>query len=141
MCLFVPGCLDIRDEGIQVFRPGNRKKENQEHTIASIQKRLRTVLLDPDLVSRILGENWQRSDVQSELARLGQLAKAGSETQELVARDARGDVGDGQAHVVDAGMVETENVAVAVVERGDEGLEVAAVGCEFGKDRLGLFFC
>jgi hypothetical protein len=82
--------------------------------------------------------------VQAELARLGQLAEAGAETEKGVAADARGEVGDGELDVVDlctgmgckswfggwavdevgvggayAGVVQPENVAVTVFEGSD----------------------
>lgn len=47
--------------------------------VAAIQEGHRSVLLDPDLVARMLGNDGQRGDVHSELARLGELAKTGTE--------------------------------------------------------------
>jgi hypothetical protein len=98
--------------------------------------------LDPDLVPGVLGEDGQRRDVQPELARLAELAEAGAEGQEVVARDVAGEVGDREAHVVDAVAHEAEDVAVgvgAVVKRGDEVLERGArVVGQLGEERLRL---
>lgn len=80
-----------------------------------------TVLLDPDLVTGALGKNGEGGDVEAEFTRLCELSQAGAEGEEGVAGDGGGEVGDGELDVVDAGVVEPEDVAVAVFEGGDEG--------------------
>jgi hypothetical protein len=110
-------------------------------------------------------------DVESEFPRLGQLAQAGAQAEEGVAADAGGEVGEGEADVVDlddggvvslrsgdgcpwdllimgseekretnARVVEAKDVAVAVVERCDQRLEVGAVVGELVKDDFRLGF-
>lgn len=59
--------------------------------------------------------------------------------------DRGGQVGDGKADVVAAGLVKTENISVRVwrvVERRDEVLQrgTGVVG-QLGEEDLGLFFC
>lgn len=93
--------------------------------------------------------------MQSELARLRELAETGAEGEEVGARDGGREVGEGEAHVVDAGSVEAEDVAV--VGRGggggvgggggggsggrDEvGEGAAGVGGEFGEEGAGFGF-
>ena len=73
------------------------------------------------------GNDGQGGDVQAELSRLGHLADAGSQAQQGVAADAGGQVGDGELDVVDAGVIQAEDVAVAVLERGNQALEVGHV--------------
>lgn len=71
--------------------------------------------------------------------------EAGTEGEELVTGDGGGKVGDGQAHVVAARLVKTENITISVwgvVERRDQILQRgASVVGQFGEQDLGLFFC
>lgn len=53
--------------------------------VAAVQEGHLAVGLDPDLVARVLGQDRQRGDVQPELARLGELAEADAEGDELLA--------------------------------------------------------
>lgn len=53
--------------------------------VAAVQEGHLAVGLDPDLVARVLGQDRQRRDVQPELARLGELAEADAEGDELLA--------------------------------------------------------
>ncbi|KAF2686255.1 nucleolar complex protein-like protein 3 [Lentithecium fluviatile CBS 122367] len=72
------------------------------------------------------GDDAQRRDVQSELARLGELSEAGAEGEQRIALYGGGEVGERFAHVVDAGALDTEDVAVGGGARGDEVLDAAA---------------
>lgn len=90
--------------------------------------------------------------MQPELSRLGHLAQAGAEAEELVAGDAGSNVGDGQLDVVDllsrkwmlgldrdrqqeraqaketyAVLLHAENVTVAIFEGSDQAFEVGHV--------------
>lgn len=53
--------------------------------VAAVQEGHLAVGFHPDLVARVLGQDGQRGDVQAELARLGELAEADAEGDELVA--------------------------------------------------------
>lgn len=112
--------------------------------IATVQERHLAIRLDPHLIPGVLRQDGQRGDVQAELERLGELAKTGAEREQLVARDACREVGDGEEDVVAAGVVQAEDVAVGggrVVERCDEVLERGAgVVCELGEEDLRFFF-
>ncbi len=80
--------------------------------IPAVQERHLPVRLHPHLVAGVRRNDVQRRDVQSELARLGELAEAGAEREEVRARDTGGEVGEGEAHVVDARGVQAEDVSV-----------------------------
>lgn len=53
--------------------------------VAAVQEGHFAVGLHPDLVPGVLGEDGQRGDVQAEFARLGELAEADAEGDELFA--------------------------------------------------------
>ena len=120
--------------------------------IAPVQKRHLPVRLHPDLVARVRRDDVQRRDVQAEFARLGEFAEAGAEGEEIGARDAGREVGEGKAHVVDARGVEAEDVSVVGGGGGrgvgaggggwcDEvGERAAGVVGEFGEEGLRLGF-
>lgn len=55
--------------------------------VTSIQERHLSIRLDPDLVSSMRGNDIEGGDVQSELARLCELAETGTEGEEGVAGD------------------------------------------------------
>ena len=59
--------------------------------------------------------------MQPELARLGELAQAGPQREQVRPRDARGEVGEREAHVVDAGGVQAEDGAVGMGGGGGGG--------------------
>lgn len=59
--------------------------------------------------------------MQPELARLSELADAGAEGEERVARDGGCEIGERAAHVVDARILDAEDVWIVRV--GDEMLE------------------
>ena len=67
------------------------------------------VRLYPDLVPRVRGYDIQRRDVKAEFARLGELADAGAQGEEVGPRDGGGEVGDGEGAVVDSGVVKAED--------------------------------
>ena len=56
--------------------------------------------------------------MQPELPRLGEFAQAGSEGEEVLARDGGGEVGEGEGEVVDAGGVEAEDGAGGLLGGG-----------------------
>lgn len=72
-----------------------------EH-VAAVQKRHLAVLLHPHLVASVRRDDAQRRNVQPELARLCEFSKTDAEREQVVARDARGEIGYGFAHVVDS---------------------------------------
>jgi hypothetical protein len=72
-----------------------------EH-IAAVQERHLAVLLDPHLVASMRRDDAQRGDVKPEFARLCEFSEADAEGEEIVARDAGGEVGDGFPDIVDA---------------------------------------
>jgi hypothetical protein len=76
---------------------------------------------------RTLGQDRERRDMQAELARLGHLAQAGAQAEEGVATDTGRQVGDGELDVVNAVVLQPEDVAVAVLEGRDEGFEIGHV--------------
>ncbi|KAI3482129.1 hypothetical protein L1887_55260 [Cichorium endivia] len=108
--------------------------------VVAVEEGQLAVGLDPHLVLCVLREVVERGDVQTELARLGKLAKARAERHEVRACDR-----DGQTHrrfrdVVDAVAVEAEDVRI--LGSVDEVHEVLAhVVGELLEERLGLFFC
>jgi hypothetical protein len=58
--------------------------------VAAVEKRHSSILLDPDLVAGVLGDNGEGCDVQAELARLGELACGGFERLDIVLHDISG---------------------------------------------------
>lgn len=80
--------------------------------VPAVQERHLAVLLDPHLVPRVRRNHLQRRDVQPELARLGELAHARPQREQVVPRDRRREIGQGELYVVHARAVQTENVAV-----------------------------
>jgi len=78
----------------------------------AIQKRHLAILLDPDLVTRMRRQHIQRGDVKPELASLCEFAQTGAQGEEIVPRDAGGEVCEGFADVVDARGADAEDVAV-----------------------------
>ena len=82
--------------------------------IPPVQERHFPVRLDPHLVARVRGDDLQCRDVQPELARLGELAQAGPQREQVRARDRRRQVGEREPHVVHARGVESEDGAVGV---------------------------
>jgi hypothetical protein len=73
--------------------------------VSSVQKGHLAVGLDPDLVAGVGGNDGQGRDVQAELARLGELAQTDAQREQVVAGYRGGEVGEGFAHVVDAGAL------------------------------------
>lgn len=125
--------------------------------VAPVQERHLAVGLDPHLVARVRGDHVQRRHVQPEFARLGELAQAGAEREEIGPRDRGGEVGERERHVVDARSVQTEDVSggrrrvVAAAAaaaggvrgggRSDEvGEGAAGVIGKFGEERFRLGF-
>ena len=78
--------------------------------MAAVGEGALAVGLDPHLVARVRRHHVQRRDVQPELARLGELADAGAQRQEVLARYRGGQVGDVQRHVVHTRVVQAEDV-------------------------------
>lgn len=64
------------------------------HHIATIQKRHLAIRLHPHLVSRMRCNHIQRRDMYSEFSRLGELADAGAEREEVGTGDTGGEVGE-----------------------------------------------
>ena len=54
------------------------------------QRREGKLTLNPNLVPSVLGQDRQSGDVQPELARLAELAQAGTQGEEVVARHVAG---------------------------------------------------
>ena len=75
-----------------------------EH-IAAVEKRHLAILLDPHLVPRVRRNDAQRCDVEAELAGFCEFSEADAQGEQVVARDARGEVGEGFADVVDTGAL------------------------------------
>lgn len=81
----------------------------------------------------------QRCDVQPELARLCEFAQAGAEGEEIVAFDRGSKIRKRFAHIVAAGALDTEDVAVGSRTCSDEVLDAAAtVRRKLLEERLGL---
>jgi len=80
--------------------------------IATIQKRHLAVGLDPHLVPCVRRNDIQRRDVQPELARLCEFAQASAQREQRVARNGSGEVGQRGPHVVDARVLDAEDVWV-----------------------------
>ena len=75
--------------------------------------------------------------MQAELSRLGELTKAGTEQEQLVASDVGCLAHEGLADVVDAVLVEAE--AVRLVVAFDQSLDIRAeILAELGEERLQL---
>ena len=115
--------------------------------VPAIQKRHLTILLHPDFIPRVRRNDIECGDMQSKLACLCELSKTCSEGEEIVPRDRGGEVGEGFTDVVDAGMLDAEDVAVGSFVGGgggrggvsEEGCEGAArVGGEFFEEGFGL---
>ena len=70
--------------------------------VTTVQERHLSVRLDPDLCASMRGDDVQSSDVEAELASLGQLADAVSKAQQVVSCYRGGQVGHVLAHVVDS---------------------------------------
>lgn len=86
--------------------------------VGAIEERHHTVLLDPHLVARMGSEDIQSRKLDSELSGLGELSDAGSEGEEVGARDAGCEVRQGKSQVVYSAAVETENIAVVGIFGG-----------------------
>lgn len=82
--------------------------------VPSIQERHLSVRLYPDLIPSMRRNDVQRGDMQPKLARLCELAQAGPEREQVVARDRGGEIGEGFANVVDAAMLDTKDVAIGL---------------------------
>lgn len=54
------------------------------YDVAAVEERHGSILLDPDLVAGVLGDDGEGCDVQAELARLGELACTGFERLDIV---------------------------------------------------------
>lgn len=112
--------------------------------IAAVEERHLAVGLDPDLVAGVGRDGVEGGDVQAEFAGLGELANAGAEGEEVGAGDAGGQVGDALAHVVDATVLDAEDVAVVIGGVGgrDQVVQRAAgVVGQLREQRLGLSVC
>lgn len=114
--------------------------------ITAVQEWHFAISLNPHLVPRVRRDHVQRRDVQPELARLGELAQAGAEREEIGSRDRGREVGEREGHVVDARGVQAEDMAGGVRGgrvggRGDQvGEGAAGVVCEFGEEGLRFGF-
>lgn len=64
-----------------ILRPSSNMRLDD---MPSIQERHLSIRLDPDLVARVLRENWKCGDVKSELSGLGEFTQASSQRQQLV---------------------------------------------------------
>lgn len=80
--------------------------------VGAIEERHHTVLLDPHLVARMRSEDIQSRKLDSELSGLGELSDAGSEGEEVGARNAGCEVRQRKSQVVYSAAVKTENIAV-----------------------------
>jgi hypothetical protein len=69
--------------------------------VAAVQEGHLAVGLDPDLVAGVGRNDGQGGDVQAELARLGELAQADAQREQVVAGYRGGEVGERFADVVD----------------------------------------
>lgn len=101
--------------------------------IPPIQERHLAIGLDPHLVPRVGGNHVQGRDVQPELARLGELAQAGAEGEEVGPRHGGGKVGERERHVVDARGVQAEDVSGG----GGGGVRGGRVGGSRWGDEVG----
>lgn len=70
--------------------------------VTTVQEGHLSVGLDPDLCASMRGDDVQSGDVEAELASLGQLADAVSQTQQVVSGYRGGQVCHILAHVVDS---------------------------------------
>lgn len=78
--------------------------------IAAVQERHLAILLHPHLVPRVRRNDAQRCDVETEFPGFCEFSEADSQGEQVVARDACGEVGEGFTDVVDAGAL-VENVS------------------------------
>jgi len=85
--------------------------------IASVQKGHFPVWFDPDLVSRVRGYDVKSSDVDAELARLGEFANAGSKREEVVSGDTGGKVCNGLFDIVDSGVLNAKHEPLTLGSR------------------------
>jgi len=109
-----------------------------EH-VAAIQKGHLAVRFDPDLVSCVRRKDGKGGDVQAKLARLGELAQAGAEREEVVSLHRSREVCKRFAHIVDAGALDAEDMAVVGAPSRDQILDAFSAVCgELLEERLGL---
>ncbi len=80
-----------------------------QHVVA-IQERLLAIRLHPHLVFGVLGKIVQTRDMQLHLAGLGELAEAGAGANQLVLADVGGHFQNLRIDVVDAVLVEAEDI-------------------------------
>lgn len=109
--------------------------------IAAVQEGHFAVGLDPDLVAGVRRDGIEGGNVQAELAGLGELANAGTEREQIGAGDAGGEVCDALAHIVDAAVLDAEDMAVVFRAggRGDQVVQRAAgVVGQLREERLSL---
>jgi len=83
------------------------------HDMVSVEIGHLAIRLDPHLELCMLSDMVEGGDVQLELSGLlGELAEAGADGEELVARDGGGETGDRFADVVDSVALQTKDVWV-----------------------------
>lgn len=80
--------------------------------VAAVEEGHLPVGLDPHLVAGVRRHHVQRRHVQPELARLGELAETGAEREQIGSGDGGGEVGEAKRQVVDARLVQAEDVSV-----------------------------
>lgn len=111
--------------------------------VTPVQERHLAVGLDPHLVARVRGNHIQRRHVQPEFARLGELAQAGAEREEIGSRDRGCEVGERERHVVDARSVQAEDVSggrrrVVAAAAGAAGMGGGGRSDEVGEGAAGV---
>jgi hypothetical protein len=80
--------------------------------------------------------------VHAKLHRASEFANARSQTQQIVSRNARGQVCNRQLDIVDSRALDAKHIALVLVCRLDELVErPASVVRKFLEKRLGFFFC
>lgn len=109
-----------------------------EH-VSTVQERHLAILLHPHLISRMGRDHRQGRDVQTELARLGELSKTDAEGEEVIASNRCGQVRERLAHIVDTGALDAENVTVVCAAGSDEVLDaLSTVAGKLLEERLRL---
>lgn len=107
--------------------------------MVAVQKGQLAIGLDPDFEARILCEVVECRDVQPELARLAELAKACTQRHEVRACHRHGLPHGELRHVVDAVAVQAKHMGfVGAIDEVDD--VVANIVRQLGEERFGLFF-